>query len=261
MLESPTFNEATLRRPTEIRPKVVRENFDRQKTLRECPAHMRPIFKDLFARIDRIELAINLYEEAHGKRKEPPRASLLARFTPEEIEAVRAATQKWNQFRYLKQRHLIVELRREQFTMRDQFTPKITRHAPIEPYVPPAQIDFDVEIPVFPLGTLGAPLADLAFKPIDVLNPSSYSEEELDKLIHFYWEKHDCARPQICFDFCELEHVYELFCQLEEVESTFDGENLESNIMRLVDTLKYYVELTDLTEVQREVLNLKIGKM
>ena len=44
MMESPTFNEASLRRPTEARTRIVRETFDRKKCLEECPAHLRSTF-------------------------------------------------------------------------------------------------------------------------------------------------------------------------------------------------------------------------
>ena len=80
MMESPTFNEASLRRPTEARTRIAREIFDRQKALEECPEHMRAIFQDLFDRIDKLEMSIHFYEFAHGKRKEPPRTALTKRF-------------------------------------------------------------------------------------------------------------------------------------------------------------------------------------
>ena len=56
LMESHTFNEASLRRPTEARTRVAREVFDRKRTLRECPEHLVPVFQDLFDRIDYIEL-------------------------------------------------------------------------------------------------------------------------------------------------------------------------------------------------------------
>ena len=76
MMESPTFNEASLRRPTEARTRIAREVFDREIALAQCPPHMRPVFEELFARIDRLELEIHFYEFAHGKRKEEPRRAL-----------------------------------------------------------------------------------------------------------------------------------------------------------------------------------------
>lgn len=261
MMESPTFNEASLRRPTEARTRIAREVFDRQKCLDECPAHMRAIFQDLFDRIDKLEMAIHFYEFAHGKRKEGPRAALTKRFEEEDIKQAEQIASKWNQYKYLKQRHLIVELRREQFTLRDAYVEKHQRHTPPEPDLDPVNLDFEAEIPVFPLGLVGTPFSKLVFKSEDDLNPYTYTEQELDTLAHYYWNKKSQSRPQLFFDFGELEHVYELFGQLNELEEDLDALPLESNLKKLLDTLKYYIALTDLSEAQREILDLKIDKV
>ena len=260
MMESPTFNEASLRRPTEARTRIPREVFDRDVALAQCPSHMRPIFEELFTRIDRLEMQIHFYEFAHGKRKEEPRASLLKKFTPDEIDAARIVAASWNQFKYLKQRHLIVELRREQFTLRDSYIEKHMRHTPPEPDLDPVNLDFEAEIPVFPLGLVGAPFSELVFKQADDLNPTTYTEKELDVLTRHYWNKKEQSRPQLYFDFGELEHVYELFGQLVELEEELDSLPLESNLGKLIATLKYYIALTDLTEAHQEILDLKINK-
>lgn len=260
MMESPTFNEASLRKPTEARTRIAREVFDRQKALEECPEHMRAVFEELFDRIDKLEMSIHFYEFAHGKRKEPPRAALLHRFSEEDVDAARATSEKWNQFKYLKQRHLIVELRREQFTLRDSYIEKHMRHTPPEPDLDPVNLDFEAEIPVFPLGLVGAPFSELVFKQADDLNPTTYTEKELDVLTRHYWNKKEQSRPQLFFDFGELEHVYELFGQLVELEEELDALPLESNLGKLIATLKYYIALTDLTEAHQEILDLKINK-
>ena len=260
MMESPTFNEASLRKPTEARTRIAREVFDRQKALTECPDHMRAVFEELFDRIDKLEMSIHFYEFAHGKRKEPPRTALTKRFTEAEVDAARAIAEKWNQFKYLKQRHLIVELRREQFTLRDSYIEKHMRHTPPEPDLDPVSLDFEAEIPVFPLGLVGAPFSELVFKQADDLNPTTYTEEELDVLTRYYWNKKEQSRPQLFFDFGELEHVYELFGQLVELEEELDALPLESNLGKLIATLKYYIALTDLTEAHQEILDLKINK-
>ena len=260
MMESPTFNEASLRKPTEARTRIAREVFDRKRTLEECPSHLVPIFKDLFYRIDRIELGLNFYEFAHGRRKEPPRETLQNRFSIEEIEAIRAMSSKWNQYKYLKQRHLIVELRREQFTLRDTYIEKHMRKTPPEPELDPIDPDFDAEIPVFPLGLLAGPVGALLFKKENELNPSTYNEQDLKKITKFYWAKKEESRSALFFDFTNLEHVYELFCQLNELEDSIESLSLESNLKQLLETLRYYIEMTDLTEAQREILDLKINK-
>ena len=261
MMESPTFNEASLHRPTEARTRIAREVFDRQKCLDECPEHMRILFQDLFNRIDKLEMSIHFYEFAHGKRKEPPRTALTKRFEQADIDEAREIATKWNQFKYLKQRHLIVELRREQFTLRDSYVEKHVRHTPPEPDLDPVNLDFDAEIPVFPLGLVGTPFSELVFKSDDQLNPYTYTEKELDTLTRHYWNKKSQSRAQLFFDFEELEHVYELFGQLNELEEELDDLPLESNLKKLLDTLKYYIALTDLSEAQREILDLKINKV
>lgn len=260
LMESPTFSEASLRRPTEARTRIAREVFDRKKTLSECPSHLVPVFEDLFKRIDTIELMLNYYEFSHGRRKEPPRAQLVKRFTPEELQSAEQIASKWNQFKYLKQRHLIVELRREQFTLRDTYIEKHMRHTPIEPEIDPVDPDFDAEIPVFPLGLKAGPIGALLFKAERDLNPSTYNDSDLQKVLQFYWSKKSESRPVIFFDFGNLEHIYELFGQLNELEESIGALPVNSNLGKLLDTLKYYIEMTDLTEAQREILDLKINK-
>ena len=261
MMESPTFNEASLRRPTEARTRIAREVFSRSEALAQCPPHMKPIFEELFARIDKLELSIHWYEFDHGKRKEEPRSILQKKFTDQENSEARETAKKWNQYKYLKQRHLIVELRREQFTLRDAYIEKHLRHTPPEPDLDPVNLDFGAEIPVFPIGLVGEPFSDLVFKPKPNLNPFTYTEKELDTLAHLYWNKKSESRPQLFFDFGELEHVYELFSQLNEIEEDLEALPLESNMKKLLDTLKYYIALTDLSDIQYEILDLKINKV
>ena len=54
--EGATFCEAAIRVPSKsAQLKVKRENFDREKALRECPQYMRDVFIDLFTRIDELD--------------------------------------------------------------------------------------------------------------------------------------------------------------------------------------------------------------
>ena len=170
MLESPTFNESQINN-TEARIKIERKTFDRQKTLAECPPELIQTYKDLFKRIDTLELGINIYELNHNKRKKPPRTSLVKQFTQEEYNKIEQSALKWNQFKYLKQRHHLVELRREQFTLRDTHKNKITRHTQIEPEHSSRAMDIDAEIPVYPLGLINSPIGALIFKDKNQLYP------------------------------------------------------------------------------------------
>ena len=261
IMESPAFNEATIRQSTEARTKISRETFSREKALKECPPHMIPLFEDLFLRIDTLELGIHFYEYAHGRRKEPPRDSLLSKFAADRIEQIKEQVSHWNQYKYLKQRHQIVELRREQFTMRDQYIEKVLRHSYIEPDFYGGDAEIESEIPVYPLGVKNGVLGALAFKDKLELYPKTYTAAEQEKLVKFLWQKREDERPPLYFDFEELEHVYELFRQLNELEMSTEDLPVESNLKQLLDTLRYYIDMTDLTDIQLEVLQLKIDKI
>ena len=84
LLENPVFNEATLRPIDSVPMKVKREVFSRSEALAECPEYLRPSFVELFRNIDELDLRINYYDLAHGKRKNPIRPELLKLFTEEE---------------------------------------------------------------------------------------------------------------------------------------------------------------------------------
>ena len=95
-MEQPTFNEATLRTVDAVPIKVKREVFSRKEALEKCPEYLRDTFTKLFRSIDEIDLAINYYELAHGRRKNPPRPELLKLFTEDEQEQIRLSTESWN---------------------------------------------------------------------------------------------------------------------------------------------------------------------
>lgn len=258
LMESPTFNEASVRQ-LEIRPKISREIFDRKKALSECPAHLRPVFSNLFEQIDTIELGINYYDLAHDKRKEEPRQSLLRRFSELKRAQIQQAAEKWSQARYLKMRHLIVELRREQFTLRDTYIAKIARHSYSEPEVEPQKNEFDAEIPVYPLGLINSPCAPLIFPQNQTLAPSTFSQDQLKQISYFYWQKKQGQKTNLFFDFACADHLYRLINFLQELQDS-QSEDSYSNTKPFLDTLRYYINMADLTNIQRDILDMKIQK-
>jgi len=98
----------SLREPQVRIPRVV---FDRKAALESAPDHLKQVYEDLFNQIDTIELTLNYYELFCGKRKLPPRDKLLARFTEEEQIAINEKALRLSQYKYLKLKHLLVELR------------------------------------------------------------------------------------------------------------------------------------------------------
>lgn len=263
LMELPTFNEAALNPLYRVPTKVVKETFSRKEALAKCPKHLVPTFTDLFRRIDELDLAINYYDLEHGRRKNPPRPELLALFTKEEQEALAAGARTWNQFNYLKHRHLLVDLRREQYTLRDSYREPVvmTSIHIVDPN--DHSITLGEEIPVLPLGLVEArPAGKLIFVGEDKLLPTSYSEQELELISNHYWKmKQFTPRPgEYYIDFRNLEHVYQIFLQYLELTDAADPTGLDTSLAQLMDTLNYYINRAELDDIQKEILDLKLKK-
>lgn len=264
LLESPTFNENNIVVPTAARAKVQKEVFSRSKALEEAPDELKVVFKNLFYRIDRLDLLLNYYDLAHGKRKNPPREELLNRFTKEDQEKLKEESTHLNQFTYLKLRHQLVELRKEQFSLRDSYKFTI-RKDPIYNYAP-AQINkiLDSDIKIFPLGFFypEQKVSQLIFQPLEQLVPQNFSSEDLKLVSKFYWgkQKDEEDKGTEFFDFREIEHVYNLFLTYFDLEDTIELKEIESTTQFLLKTLEYYAANSNLSDIYKDILQLKVRK-
>ena len=167
----------------------------------------------------------------------------------------------WNQYHYLKQRHELVELRREQYTLRDSYRTTILSQS--DEFVMPNNWEFDVDIPVLPLGVKhDEPLSALIFCAWRDLNPASIHESDLTDISNLYWKKKQFApgAHQSWFDFRELEHVYQLLNFQVELVDYVPEMDVESNLAALLNTLQFYVEQADLSDLHKEILDMKLRK-
>ena len=124
------------------------------------------------------------------------------------------------------------------------------------------QIDSDIQ--VMPLGTKNnTEVAGLIFRKWEDAIPSNYTEENLELISDFYWskKKYKPTGQQRYIDFRELEHVYEMFQMYFELDDAAAFAELESNLPALMKTLYFYVEQAELTELQREILDMKLKKV
>ena len=264
LTESPTFNEKSIYSLTSKLPtKKSREVFSRELTKKLCPSNLLPAFESLWAEIDQTELTINFYDLLHEKRTKPPRAELLKNLDEKTQAYCKEKAEKLNQFTYLKLRHLLVELRSEQYTLKDSFVERIMPHNynSFTPEEEPPVLDADIA--VFPLGVKkDNNIGKLVFKDFSELIPQSFSEDELRAISKFYWmkqkefSKFTGARR---IDFTELEVVYQLFLILEELKEE-DEQELYSTLQQFLDTLNYYIGQADLSDIQKEILEKKIKK-
>lgn len=123
---------------------------------------------------------------------------------------MRESVSHWNQYKYLKQRHWLVEMRREQYTLRDTYKQTIFSTSSDDFCATPTY-DFDAGIEVLPLGLKQKNiLSGVVFRKWADLNPMNTPNELLEDISKLYWQK-QAYKPdsmQQYFDFRELEHVY-----------------------------------------------------
>lgn len=255
LIEEPTFNEATLIHPGEVPKRIPREVFSRKKAMQDAPDLLKPIFTELFEDIDKIDLLINYYDLDHGKRKNPPREELLNKFSIEEQKKIKEESEHLNQYKYLKLRHYLVELRRQQFTLKDTYAAVVQRHT-LPTITLHDKIEFGEDICVLPLGIKNnGILSNLIFRTEFL--PEEYSEKDLEIISKSLWNN---EINDFYFDFCNIEHVYNLFTFYFDLEDAAFANLLESETQGLLATLKYYIDKANLTDIQEEILKMKIEK-
>ena len=269
LVENPSFNEALIRKPSMARPLQRREVFSRENALKKAPAATKVVLQDLFKRIDRLDLIINYYDLDHGKRKNPPRPELLQRFSEEEQEVLKQKACGLKQYTYLKLRHLLVELRREQFSIRDSYSEPIMRRPQAEvQIVEDMKPIFDADIKVLPLGLKSNDRrGSLIFR--ENLVPKQLSEEDLRVISNFIWsevkeenvEGAPSKKNTIIFDFRELEHLYQLTKEWANFQVSEKEVDIDSSAIQIMDTFLFYYNRAQLTDIQREIFQMKVRKI
>lgn len=269
--EQINFNENSFKQLTDlsVKIKVKKKPFSREEALYEAPPFILLQLKRLWRQIDETDLLINFYEVINHKRKIPIRKELLQRFPRQELKKIYQKSKKLEPYEYLKKKHLLVELRKEQFLLKDSYTIKINSKPNY--YAPPREKDFFTFPKVFPFGTKSSSkIGRLLFNR--ELDPKNLTEENLKEISQFYWQEKDLRQKSqeekldfIAFDFRKLEDVYQLLQFYEEI-SDQNQKNLEESTLKgelgeLLDTLNFYIDLAELTEAQSLILKRKIQKV
>ena len=255
LIESPTFNESSLRPLDAPKPLIRKETFSREEARKNAPAHLQADFEALWTQIDELEFTLNTYEYAHGRRKEPPRIALANRLPEERQTAIKESAASLSPYHYLKLKRQLVTLRQQQYDYKDSYSSMILPRTE-QFYTPPVDpFTFGDEIKVLPLGTI----ADEPLIWKTEFDPTAYTEGELSRISKFYW--HQKSKPQfdaLYFDFRDTDHLYAL-C---EDWGTFVGvENSdESRIEDLVNTFEYYREMANLEPILSDLLDLKLAR-
>ena len=256
LLELPGFNESSLKTLKAPAAKVSRVVFDREYALNHAPEWLRGTYEELFNQIDTIELMLNYYELWTGKRKLPPRASLLHRFSAAEAQDLNERALRLSQYKYLKMKHLLVELRAQQYSYQDTFSTKIMQHAAaIEPLLMEEKIWIGEDVQVRPIGLkTDTPLSDKIFgEP----SPSIFTPEELKEINTLLWQK---PNSSLILDFTKEDHLLNLFCARLDLQDTEqeDPHEIYSPAASILKTLQYYEDRANLSPLQKDLLTLKL---
>ena len=263
VLENPALSNIQLYSLNEaVVLKKGRDVFSRKEAREKAPPYLVEIFEDLWRLIDETELEINFYEERVGKRDKPPRDELIKRFDEEEVELIRARSQKLNQYKYLKLRHKLKELRTEQFTIRDSYKGGFNITQSIYSSKN-GTLGFDCEVEVLPLGLKEGEVGELIFE--ENFDPAALNEQQLNLINELVWEKKNVGSADgKVFDFRQLESVYQLYLFKDDfkdrIEQIKEDHLVENNLEKLIDTLDFYESIADLTDIQKEILQMKEEK-
>lgn len=255
LLETPGFNE-TIIKQNEPQLKTPRIVFSRAEARAKASPHVLEKFESLWQQIDELDLLLNFYDIAHGKRKKPPREQLLNLFTEKQIQSIQSRVPSIKPYQYLKMRHLLVELRREQFTLRDTYiVPILCMETPISVSHPPT---LDTEIICAPLGLkYKNKISSKLFPENRFPIPEDFNENELNEVIKLYWKRKN-QNTDDSFDFRELEHIYNTLLLFDKLKDDSLDSSVLSTSPEFLDTLNFYISHANLSDIHSEILEMKI---
>lgn len=217
LLEKPTFDERGIQSgPTKY--KNPKPSIDR---IADADV---PGMKDLWEVIDGVQHLIDVNK---GKIEDPTARKL----TSSEL------------YEY---QHYLVELRRQQFVLRDMVKPVICRS---KVNITPVYDLFDASIPWDQEGSdfSIAPLGLYTHAKLRFDNPRALEEAD------YHWNE----KAKHVLDFRNSDHIYELFELYGDLETAMDLD-VESTTAGLIDTLNFYRERAHLSDEHNTILDMKI---
>lgn len=258
LLTQPGFTEQQILSTEAPKYKYPKETFSRSIARRTASPEALAILEQLWKEIDSLELELNYYDLMHGKRTKPPREELLSLFDESTQQSLKESAAHLNQFQYLKKRHLLVELRREQYTIKDLYRPIKSLHSAPSTQLSQSISTIETDYPVAPIGLIGGLSIQEKLFPKDRYPiPSDFTQEELKTILQFYWAR---ALQTNTYDFRNPEHVGKTFEQFQQLDSERNDDIL-SNSNNFLNTLQFYIARADLSDIQREILDFKLRKV
>lgn len=221
LIESPTFDERIFVRDKN-RYKTIKPKIDREKDA-DVPGMVQ-----LWESIDRFQ---HIIDANTGKIDDPAAPKLTS------VELY-----KW--------KHMVIDLRRQQFYLRDMVKPTIcmfgTNARKVYQIESNSDIPWDLEGSDFSI----APLGVLISGDEKFVNPKEYRGP------NYEYNK----EAKFTIDFRNYEHIYYLLENYEDLRISATNKP-ESTIGFLLDTLDFYIERANLSEPKKIILEYKKNKV
>ena len=218
LMEKPTFDERCFQTST-TRYKNLKPTIDRV-----ADADV-PGMKELWEIIDDVQ---HLIDANKGKIEDP---------------SVRTLTSA----ELYEYQHYLIELRRQQFILRDSVKPVLCR---TKTNITPVYDEYDGAI-LWDLEGSGFAIAPLGLLT-DATKQRFFNPRALEEVDYHYDET-----AKWVIDFRNPDHLYELFEKYDELE-TDAYLDVESTAAGIMETLNFYRERANLTNEQKRILELKI---
>ena len=227
LTEMPGFNESVAVNSHPIQYKTPKVKFEREKS-QNIP-ELTPICEQ----IDDINNLLQAYDNK------------LEHTTENETYYARAA--KLSTQKVYKMRHLLIELRREQYTIRDFYHPVLQ---PLPTHTAYRGGEQDDSIPwqegLYEIAPLGF------YQPGLLRFEDPMRADENDYIYN--------NSASIILDFRNPEHLYSIFEMWLELETATIDEP-ESSLLPLLNTVQFYIDHAPLTPEQKDILYYKIHKV
>lgn len=250
---------------SDIKPmtRIPKANLSRDEVRKELSQGRRKnddllaIFEDLWKEIDYLDYAIETYKIDHGMRKKDIREELVSRLDDEVKAKAEAFAAEMSGHRYGKVRRLLIDLRQEQYALRDMYAPTQYFQSSDKAYTG----DKEGYVAYLPFGLCWQDeVSKLVYK--ESVPTSAFSDENRKKIsdrLAYYEDASYVTGAAGVFSFVNAEHIALLVYSVNDLRNETEAADLEKRelLESLIRTYEFYTAAASLKPVPRRILELK----
>ena len=215
------------------------------------------IFEDLWKEIDYLDYAIETYKIDHGIRKKEIREELVNRLDDEVKSKAEAFAAEMSGHRYGKVRRLLIDLRQEQYALRDMYAPTQYFQSSDKTYTG----DRASYVAYLPFGLYWEDeVSKLVYK--ESVPTAAFSDDNRKKIsdrLKHYEDASYVSGAAGVFSFLDAEHVALLVYSVNDLRNETEAADLEKReeLKSLIRAYEFYTTAAPLKAVPRRILELK----